>query len=387
MAHITEFRIEGLAGRTHPLSVKLDRYVNVFYGLNGCGKTSLLRILASAMRGEGQHLQHVPFHAAEVSIYSNQQEMVFTRTFTKENLSHHVDVADSGEAFVVYEPDLIVEGSRGDWSRSDAEIEVCGPRNTHWKHRYLPISRLQLSPRTIPSSPRSSANSELELERRFAKHVLEIWGRYHSGVMREVREAQEEGLARVLNGVLAPSSQRPASEPEVDPQEAYESVTEFLSRQPKSEKGLGPFGPFAKRYLETGLLQRVVSDIVSVQRKVHLATAPTDKLEALLSGLYGGNKTLKFSHNSISVSANDEVEIPLEALSSGEKQIMRLLLEVLLVEQSSLIVDEPELSLHIDWQRHLVENFRTLNPDAQIIAATHSPEFLAGVNDEDIIAL
>lgn len=49
VSHIVRFTINGLAGRSKPYSQDLDRHVNVFFGLNGAGKTSLLKILSSAM--------------------------------------------------------------------------------------------------------------------------------------------------------------------------------------------------------------------------------------------------------------------------------------------------------------------------------------------------
>lgn len=62
-------------------------------------------------------------------------------------------------------------------------------------------------------------------------------------------------------------------------------------------------------------------------------------------------------------------------LSSGEKQLLIILLTVLIQDNkpSILFMDEPEISLHIDWQRKLIKNIRELNPNVQIILATHSP--------------
>ena len=64
------------------------------------------------------------------------------------------------------------------------------------------------------------------------------------------------------------------------------------------------------------------------------------------------------------------------SLSSGEKQLLILLTQTLLQESKNyvFIADEPELSLHIDWQHKIIEAIRELNPNAQIIVATHSPE-------------
>lgn len=62
-------------------------------------------------------------------------------------------------------------------------------------------------------------------------------------------------------------------------------------------------------------------------------------------------------------------------LSSGEKQFLIIMLTVLLQrkEESILIMDEPEISMHLDWQRSLLNNIKALNPNCQIILATHSP--------------
>lgn len=70
----------------------------------------------------------------------------------------------------------------------------------------------------------------------------------------------------------------------------------------------------------------------------------------------------------------DEV-IPLYKLSSGEKQLLLILLRVFLMEEQPyiLLMDEPEISLHIEWQYRLFEEIRCLNPHCQIITSTHSP--------------
>lgn len=65
-------------------------------------------------------------------------------------------------------------------------------------------------------------------------------------------------------------------------------------------------------------------------------------------------------------------------LSSGEKQVLIILLKVLLQHNQPAIVlmDEPESSLHLEWQESLIDNLLQLNEHAQIIIATHSPGIL-----------
>lgn len=81
-----------------------------------------------------------------------------------------------------------------------------------------------------------------------------------------------------------------------------------------------------------------------------------------------------------------DIRIPVSALSSGEKQLLILLTETLLQQERNylFIADEPELSLHIEWQRKIILSIHDLNPNAQIIVATHSPE-IAGLWSNKVI--
>ena len=65
-------------------------------------------------------------------------------------------------------------------------------------------------------------------------------------------------------------------------------------------------------------------------------------------------------------------------LSSGEKQLLIILLTVLIQDNKPtiLFMDEPEISLHIEWQRKLIGYIRELNPNVQVIIATHSPDII-----------
>jgi predicted ATPase len=62
-------------------------------------------------------------------------------------------------------------------------------------------------------------------------------------------------------------------------------------------------------------------------------------------------------------------------LSSGEKQLLIILLTVLLErgEEYVLMLDEPEISMHISWQYQLIDMILQLNPNVQILLTTHSP--------------
>ena len=97
------------------------------------------------------------------------------------------------------------------------------------------------------------------------------------------------------------------------------------------------------------------------------------------------NKTL----NDIEIflkESNNEMNIDISSLSSGEKQLFILLAEALLQKEETylFLADEPELSLHIDWQNKILKSILSLNPNVQIIVATHSPEIASSFPDNII---
>lgn len=75
--------------------------------------------------------------------------------------------------------------------------------------------------------------------------------------------------------------------------------------------------------------------------------------------------------------------IKYDQLSMGEKQILLLMLMVGNTKQEPCIffMDEPDLSMHIDWKEILVKELHELNPNMQIILSTHAPSVITGWHD------
>ncbi|EJB0234073.1 TPA: ATP-binding protein [Vibrio vulnificus] len=71
-----------------------------------------------------------------------------------------------------------------------------------------------------------------------------------------------------------------------------------------------------------------------------------------------------------------DLKISLSELSSGEKQLLIILLKVLnnsIFKPCIIFMDEPEISLHVSWQNKLIESIRRIAPNSQIIIVSHSP--------------
>ena len=107
------------------------------------------------------------------------------------------------------------------------------------------------------------------------------------------------------------------------------------------------------------------------------------ELDVKLKGFSKNEKTMPVFENS----AGEEFDI--NDLSSGEKQLFLRTLSIKMLEpkNSIILIDEPELSLHPKWQQKIIEVYKKIGENNQIIVATHSPHILGSVSNENIFIL
>lgn len=93
-------------------------------------------------------------------------------------------------------------------------------------------------------------------------------------------------------------------------------------------------------------------------------------------------KNVKYEENTILYFDTEiQKELKFSDLSSGERQLVYMLVQVALnsteKEKSSIVLmDEPEISLHIDWQEYFIHQLRVLSPNTQFIIVTHNPALI-----------
>lgn len=96
-------------------------------------------------------------------------------------------------------------------------------------------------------------------------------------------------------------------------------------------------------------------------------------------------KVLLESESNLVFMKDGDRRIQLNNLSAGEKQLLIILLTTLLQKRQEyvMVLDEPEISMHIDMQYTLIDNLLKLNPNVQLIVSTHSPSiFGSGWGDK-----
>jgi predicted ATPase len=133
-------------------------------------------------------------------------------------------------------------------------------------------------------------------------------------------------------------------------------------------------------------LRSVAKDIEAVEKRISSVTAPRNHFTTLINDLLYAGKTLTLTPDTLEVTSAGQ-KLQLGTLSSGEKQLLWILLETMMTQMSVILVDEPELSMHVDWQRRLVFAMRTVGHLSQMILATHSPEIMADLHNSKIFKL
>lgn len=136
--------------------------------------------------------------------------------------------------------------------------------------------------------------------------------------------------------------------------------------------------------------QKVIQD--TNQKKAEMQRNMNLFLETVNSFLSESNKELVLNDregNVLFKQRNGKEKIGLDKLSSGEKQIViffaYLIFEVSSNKRGIYIIDEPELSLHISWQRKFARSILNVSPSLQLIFATHSPEIVGVFRDHCIL--
>ena len=136
-----------------------------------------------------------------------------------------------------------------------------------------------------------------------------------------------------------------------------------------------------RKYLDyqVNIGNRIISVLQSgdpnAQQKAKDISEPKRRFQDIMDSLFTdtGKKIVR-SENEIYFEQMGEKLLPYQ-LSSGEKQILAILLTVLIEDNKPevLFMDEPEVSMHVEWQKQLIDLILQLNPNVQIILTTHSP--------------
>ncbi len=326
-------KVDGLFARfNHMIELKEDG-LTIVHSPNGLGKSTLVKMVCLAFNGDWEELDMIPFHRLEFG-FDEGRKLVFLKDEVME-----VTLLDSGNMIPMTKEEVTELHS----------VYYLGPQRLFIEEsegRY--VSALDAYSRRIGDT--------------YAEFISMAEGLWVSSE----DETLSEGFAPDPHSKLHEVKARikMAENAGLMPEIIDESiVAEILDNEPSH---------WSKSQLKG--LYRLSKVADALYPLAESAVALLDIINPMLF-----RKKLSFdSHDGFNVILDEGKVIKLSKLSSGEKQLL-LLLYTMMFEATPgglVIIDEPEISLHITWQQCIASLFLSIGRtrDLQVIMATHSPQ-------------
>jgi predicted ATP-dependent endonuclease of OLD family len=130
------------------------------------------------------------------------------------------------------------------------------------------------------------------------------------------------------------------------------------------------------------LIDQIRAKVESMEIKRKEIMTPMEGVRKMVSTLFQ-HSGIKFSNR---LSFGDAASaVNSDVLSAGEKQMLSFICYNAFYVNSVIFIDEPELSLHVDWQRQLFSVLMKQNSTNQFVIATHSPFIYSKYPDKEIV--
>lgn len=157
--------------------------------------------------------------------------------------------------------------------------------------------------------------------------------------------------------------------------EEYEVLAKTISRDIRQWQTAGETDATGAEYL-----RGILTNVTQVEKERDRIVEPMQKLNSEISQ-YFPNRSIKV--NELTLGEGKE-SIAATSLSAGEKQLLSFLCYAAFYGDYVFMVDEPELSLHLDWQRKLISSLTSLGASHQYFFVTHSPAIYTKFADFEI---
>lgn len=138
--------------------------------------------------------------------------------------------------------------------------------------------------------------------------------------------------------------------------------------------------------------KQVITDKLFNNRNITAAEvikSEIDKINNILEGIKTMSKIDDIDNNKLIFRNFKGDKLLPKDLSAGEKQLFyrAIYLSALNLNNTIILVDEPELSLHPTWQKYILKLYENIGENNQLIIATHSPHIISSTNPENLFCL
>lgn len=362
---ITSFEVEGLLGRPDILRGRMNEDLNILTGKNGAGKTSLMKLLWYVMSGNLiLALREVSFRRLtlvtseyEVTVYKLGNATCRVEMIVGDQTLEFEDQHDDDNDVIINaedeaNPELMGRGTSV-FFPTFRRIE--GGFSIQDRARQNPFTSSLFTQQSRKQSDIEEALSSLSRKLTNHKHIF----------VSSISTADIVGLLVTRYADLS-------AEYSGLQQKTSESVVAKI----KDYQGAGVLATNAN-----DLLDEVAKQIEFSEQRREYIMAPFNAVRALVEKLfrhYGINFGPRLSFGDAANAVNSD------ALSAGEKQMLSFICYNAFYSDAVFFIDEPELSLHVDWQRQIFGILQNQQSSNQFVIATHSPFIYGKYPDKEL---
>ncbi|MFU1858351.1 AAA family ATPase [Sphingobacterium sp. NGMCC 1.201703] len=409
MNYIETIEIEGFWGDKQVI-INFNRDINFIVGVNGSGKTTIINLIVAAIKLDFPTLDTTEF----------DRILIKFRSFDKSKFKPNIEIKKTHEEYSVFnninvkirfstkeepidfslnelEEERFLRGRRvqnrvfqeGLISKRDSIYTVLrNITSVNW----LSINRF--NNKTNGESHEPSVDRKIdEITNKFIRHfsllqseVNEETELFQKQIFLSLISDESEGYFRSndsLNIPLEIKSLRDIFREFDVPERHYSKKIEKhyenyerANQRVKNSENLN-FN-HAASLIGTNRIHKIVQQWTFLEQRKKEIFRSRDLFLEIVNSMLQRKKLIFTKNNDFIVKTQSNKEFSLKKLSSGEKQLIIILGEALLQNDSPhiYIADEPELSLHVDWQEKLVKSIKTINSTSQVIFATHSPDIV-----------
>lgn len=416
--------------------VDFNNDITFIYGLNGCGKTTVLNITEAIITGNLFNLFDYVFEKIDLLYYNDDTEDVISIK-RNDNVLKVTFKDEKYEIFKIGDEEIEDSFSGNQFYKKMKRYFETNPVlqkiNNTFNYVYLPLNRstkydmkyedyrmAYRSPyyrrrvtsnlRNVPDSKRDKALNDIELlvmdtivkmntqianindtfRNTILKSSLDIVNDDLSDFKKHINEYDKNKIEKISKSYI-----KLLSDFNIVTDEEKEQYKDFFAQLIKESEMEN-----SEDYNILGNLIFKYKELVRIERFTEIASKAEKQKERIRSNVKLFEETInRFidnaeDHKKIAISnegaigfmtENSSDMISVHYLSSGERQLLiffaNLIFAVDNTKNGIFVVDEPELSLHLSWQKIFVESAIKINPNIQMIFATHSPEFVGKYRD------